>query len=62
MRHTLLSGGLAAALFLLASAFSPAAAREKGEYPIAGIWQMEPQAVLDTCAANARRVFGGREK
>ena len=25
---------------------------------IAELWQTEPQAVLDTCAANARRVFG----
>ena len=25
---------------------------------IAGLWDMDPQAVLDTCAANARRVFG----
>lgn len=45
MRHTLLSGGLAAAFFLLASAFSPAAAREKGEYPIAGIWQMAVEII-----------------
>ena len=25
---------------------------------IAGLWEMDAQAVLDTCAANARRVFG----
>ena len=25
---------------------------------IGGLWEMDPQAVLDQCAANARRVFG----